>query len=54
MIVGIVAKRRLGLDVDLPGAAESVEVIDVVAAERRLQGIEDISAGADWNLALSA
>ena len=38
----VVAERRLGLDIDLPGAAEHVEVVDVVAAERRLQGIEDV------------
>ena len=36
-------KRVLGLDVDLPGAAEQVEVVDVVAAERGLQGGEDVA-----------
>ena len=42
MSFDVVAKRRLGLDVDLPRAAKHVEVVDVVAAERRLQGIEDV------------
>ena len=41
-VVHFFAKRGLGLDIDLPCAAEHVEVVDVVAAERRLQGIEDI------------
>ena len=31
-----------GLDIDLPGAAEQVEVVDVEPAERRLQRIEDV------------
>ena len=39
-VVHLVAKRRLGLDVDLPSAAEHVEVVDVEAAQRRLQRIE--------------
>ena len=34
---------RLGLDIDLPGAAEQVEVVDVEAAERRLQRVEDVA-----------
>ena len=38
-----VAERRLGLDIDLPGAAEQVEVVDVEAAERRLQRVEDVA-----------
>ena len=42
-VVDVVAKRRLGLDIDLPGAAEHVEVVDVEAAERRLQGVEDVA-----------
>ena len=33
----------LGLQVDLPGAAEQVEVVDVVAAERRLQRVEHVA-----------
>ena len=36
------AERRVGLDVDLPGAAEAVEVVDVVAAQVRLQRVEDV------------
>ena len=31
------AERVQGLDVDLPGAAEAIEVVDVVGAERRFQ-----------------
>ena len=37
------ALRRLGLQDDLPGAAEFVEVVDVVAAERGLQRGEDVA-----------
>ena len=36
-VVDRLAERVLGLDVDLPGAAEAVEVVDVVRPERRLQ-----------------
>ena len=36
------AKPILGLDVDLPGAAEAVEVVDVVASQVRLQKVEDV------------
>ena len=39
-VVDIVAKRRLGLHVDLPGAAEHVEVVHVKAPQRRLKGVE--------------
>ena len=39
----LVAKLRIGLNVDLPGAAEDVEVVDVVAAERRLQRVENVA-----------
>ena len=38
-----VAKRRVGLDVDLPGAAENIEVVDVETAERRLKCVENIA-----------
>ena len=31
------AVGRFALEVDLPGAAEQVEVVDIKAAERRLQ-----------------
>src|SRR5262249_51530206 len=41
-IVDVIAKRGLRLNIDLPRATKHVEVIDVVASERRLQGIEDI------------
>ena len=37
------AKRGLGLQIDLPGAAKNIEVIDVVTAECGLQCIEDIA-----------
>ena len=37
------AVGRLALDVDLPGAAEQVEVVDVGAAEHRLQRVEDVA-----------
>ena len=33
----------IGLDVDLPGAAELVEVVDVVRAEVDLQRVEDVA-----------
>ena len=33
----------LGLDLDLPSAAEQVHVVDEVSAERGLQRLEDIS-----------
>ena len=36
------AEGGVGLDVDLPGAAEAVEVVDVVAAQVRLQRVEDV------------
>ena len=36
------AEAGVGLDVDLPGAAEAVEVVDVVAAQVRLQRVEDV------------
>ena len=36
------AEGGVGLDVDLPGAAEAVEVVDVVAAQVHLQRVEDV------------
>ena len=36
------AEGGVGLDVDLPGAAEAVEVVDVVAAQVGLQRVEDV------------
>src|SRR5262249_46311736 len=39
-VVDVVAKRRLGLHVDLPSAAEHIEVVNVKAPQRRLQCIE--------------
>ena len=42
-VVDIVPKRRFRLHVDLPRAAEHVEVVDVEAPQRRLQGVEDVA-----------
>ena len=36
------AEAGVGLDVDLPGAAELVEVVDVERAHVDLQGVEDV------------
>ena len=41
--VGVHAEGGVGLDVHLPGAAEAVEVVDVVAAQVRLQRVEDVA-----------
>ena len=38
-----IAELRLGLDIDLPGAAEQVEIVDVKSAKRRLQRVEDVA-----------
>ena len=38
-----VAEPLVGLDVHLPGAAELVEVVDVVRAEVDLQRVEDVA-----------
>ena len=40
-IIDTAAIDRFALHVDLPGAAEQVEIVDVGAAEHRLQRIED-------------
>ena len=37
-----VAVFLLALQVELPGAAEQVEIVDVIAAQRRLQGAEHV------------
>src|SRR4029077_15225501 len=42
-VVDGAAKARLGLDVDLPGPAEQVEVVDIDAAQGRLQRGEDVA-----------
>ena len=36
--------RCLALQIDLPGSAEQIEVVDVVTAQRRLQGGEYVIA----------
>ena len=36
------AERSIGLDIHLPGAAKAVEVVDVVAAQVRLQRIKHV------------
>ncbi len=41
-VVDLAAEVLVGLDVDLPGAAEQVEVVDVEAAERALQRGEHV------------
>ena len=41
--VRVRAEGRIGLDVHLPGAAEAVEVVDVVAAQVRLERVKDIA-----------
>ncbi len=38
----LVAEARIGLEIDLPGPAELVEVVDVVRSEVDLQRIEDL------------
>ena len=48
------AEGRVGLDVDLPGAAEAVEVVDVVAAQARLQRVEDVGERHPHRLGLLA
>ena len=42
-LVDLVAEALIGLDVDLPGAAELVEVVHVVRAEIDLQRVEDVA-----------
>ena len=39
----LVAEALIGLDVDLPGAAELVEVVDVERAQVDLQRVEDVA-----------
>ena len=46
--IGIRAERRVGLHVDLPGAAQMVEVVDVQRAEVDLQGVEDFAHLIKW------
>ena len=38
-----IAELRLGLDIDLPSAAEQVEIVYVKSAKRRLQRVEDVA-----------
>src|SRR5205085_7745154 len=42
-VLNAVAEGRLSLHVDLPGAAEQIEVIGVKASQRRLQRVEDVA-----------
>ena len=53
-VFGPDAEAGVGLDVDLPGAAELVEVVDVVAAQVDLEGVEDVAQGHAHRLALGA
>src|SRR4029453_8528284 len=48
------AVERFALNVDLPGAAEQVEVVDEDAAECRLQGGKDVVDGDAERLCLAA
>src|SRR5206468_2311319 len=41
-VFGLVAELRLGLDDDLPGAAEEIEVVDVERALKDLQRVGEI------------
>jgi len=45
--------ERFALNVDLPGAAEQVEVVDVDATKRRLQGGKDVVDGDTQRLCLA-
>ena len=53
-LVRVVAERALGLHDHLPGAAEPVEVVDVVGAEVDLQRVEDVLGVDAHRLALVA
>src|SRR4051794_19175779 len=44
-VVDLLAKRVEGLDIDLPGAAKAVEVVDVIGAESRLQSRANVVNG---------
>ena len=48
------AERGVGLDVHLPGAAEAVEVVDVIAAQIHLQRVEDVGERHAHRLGLGA
>ncbi len=41
-VVDLLAESAVGLDVDLPGAAEEVEVVDVQRTEVDLEGVEQL------------
>ena len=44
-LLGRAAERPVGLELDLPGAAELVEVVDVQRAHVDLQRVEDVADG---------
>ena len=52
MSLTLAAERLIGLDVDLPGSAELVEVVDVVGADVDLQRVEDVADADAQGLAL--
>ena len=43
MSCGVAAELLVGLDVDLPGPAELVEVVDIIRAQVDLQGVEQLA-----------
>ena len=42
MVSASLRKGRVGLHVHLPGAAESVEVVNIIAAQERLERVEHV------------
>ena len=42
-VIKLIAERRISLHVDLPGAAKSIEVVDIETPQRRLQGVENVA-----------
>ena len=53
-LLGRAAERAVGLELDLPGAAELVEVVDVQRAHVDLQRVEDVADAHAHRLDLDA
>ena len=53
-LLGRAAETAVGLELDLPGAAELVEVVDVERAHVDLQGVEDVADAHAHRLGLDA
>src|SRR5262249_49875038 len=51
-VIKFIAEGRISLHVDLPGAAENIEVVDVETAQRRLQRVENVADLNAKNLSL--